>query len=251
MKKILILFKKDLLELWRTKKILILSLVFILFALSSPVLAYYTPEILKSLGASGMQIAIPKATIYDSYDQFYKNIGQIGLFVLIIVISGLIVNERRRGQFTSLLNNGVNKAQFVLSKIVSQVLVFSLIYLLAIACFSIYNIVLFDKNWLAHSFLSLLLIYVYFFFVICLTNFFSSWMKNMVLTLVLSLAITIFMGLFSMFKFGSYLPSYLPNLATSVLHGKELTNAYQTMGISCLVSLALVVLAAKLCSNRE
>jgi ABC-2 type transport system permease protein len=251
MRKFTILFRKDLLELWRTKKILILALVFILFALSSPVLAYYTPEILKSLGASRMQITIPKATIYDSYDQFYKNIGQIGLFVLIIVISGLIVNERRRGQFTSLLNNGVNKTNFVLSKIISQILVFNLIYILAIGCFSIYNLVLFDKTWLAHSFLSLFLTYVYFLFTICLTNFFSSWLKNMTLTLVLSLAVSIFMGLFSMFEFGKYLPSYLPNLASSTLHGQDLTNAYQTLGISCLISLLLVLLAVKLCSNRD
>ncbi|GAB2024573.1 ABC transporter permease subunit [Lactovum odontotermitis] len=251
MRKFTILLKKDLMELWRTKKILILALVFVLFALSSPVLAYYTPEILKLAGAGGMKIEIPKATILDSYSQFYKNIGQIGLFVLIILFSGLIVNERRRGQFTSLLNNGVNKLQFVLSKVISQILVFSLVYVLSVGCFAVYNIVLFDKTWISHSFLSIVLTYVYFIFAICLTDFFSSWTKSMMLSIVLSLAVTILLSVLNIFEFGKYLPSYLSTLSLSVLQRQDLTNAYQTMGISLLVSLLLVVLAVQLCSNKE
>ena len=250
MNKLFVLLKKDLLGLWRTKKILILGLVFLLFALSSPVLAYYTPDIVK-MASPNLVLNIPKATIFDSYHQFSGNLSQIGLFVLIILSASEIVTERQKGQFTSLLNNGVNKAQFVLAKILSQVVVFSLIFLFAIGFFGIYNFVLFNRAFAGHSVLSFALLYVYFLFVLTLCNFFSSFSKSLAITMVFSFAVTVLMSIFNIFKFGKYLPSALPGLFESVLKSERLTNAYQTMGITVLVTVVLLGLAIRFCRNKD
>jgi ABC-2 type transport system permease protein len=196
-------------------------------------------------------VEIPKATLFDSYHQLYGNLGQIGLFVLIILSAGQIVNERKKSQFTSLLNNGVNKIQFVLSKIVSQLLLFSLVYLLSLAFFGIYNFILFDKVFAAHSALSFALIFINFFFTIALVNFFSSFAKSTTAAMVLSFISILVLSLFNLFSFGKYLPTYLTSLAEDVLKGNHVTNAYQTLGITLALAFILSALAVQLCRNKE
>ncbi|MFV0555672.1 MAG: ABC transporter permease [Lactovum sp.] len=250
MKNISVLLKKDLLSLWRSKKILILSIVFLLFAFSSPVLAYYMPEILK-LVADDLVINSAKVTLLDSYLQFFKNLGQIGLFILIILFIPELINERKKGQLATLFNHKVTKTEFILSKLISQIIIFTFIFGLSIATFSLYNLILFEKAWLSHSFLSFSLFYLYFIFIICLCNFFSSFSRNLTLAMVLTFSIVIFMPIFHIFDFGVYLPSYLTNLSTSVLTSQFIQKSYQNIISTSISSIFLIFLAIQLCRYQE
>jgi ABC-2 type transport system permease protein len=77
---------------------------------------------------SNIIIEIPEPTAIDSFLQFFKNLGQMVLFVLIIVFSPLIVDERQNGMFSNLLTNGVKSKNFILAKIGSPKL-FSLFFI--------------------------------------------------------------------------------------------------------------------------
>lgn len=81
MKDIYYFTKKELLEVWRTKRLLILLVVFIIFGILSPLMAKLTPEILKSSFGSEVQLTIPEPTSIDSWVQFYKNITQMGIYI--------------------------------------------------------------------------------------------------------------------------------------------------------------------------
>ena len=83
MKQFGILLNKDLLELYRTKKVLIILSIFAIMALLSPVLTYMTPELLSALGDE-FQITLPEMTIIDSYLQLASNINQICMLVLVM-----------------------------------------------------------------------------------------------------------------------------------------------------------------------
>ena len=256
MKTYFILLKKDLLELWRNKRFLIIAVVFIVFALGSPIMARMMPEIITSIdfgsSSESVKIELPPATITDSYDQFVSNITQMGVFAIIATFGGLIVRERRKGLYNNLVNNGVNKIQFLFAKVDAQCIAVTVIYLVSCLLFSAYNYILFDAFLVEHSLLSFLSLYVYLIFIICLVNFFATIAKSTTLSIVLSFAVAILIGLFEFFKFGKYLPNHLVNISFDVFRDPEyLDYAYTTIGIGLLISLILAGLSVQLLKNKE
>jgi len=137
MKAFLAFFKKELVENWRTYRLIILLVVLVLFGIMSPLIAKLTPEILKSLGDTGMTILIPEPTWVDAWMQFFSNIGQMGILVLIIVFCGITANEFSRGTLVNLLTKGLKRRTVVLSKFLSATLTWTVGYLICLAvCFA-------------------------------------------------------------------------------------------------------------------
>ena len=63
------LLRKELLEQWRTLRLPVVAAVFLLVGLISPLLARFTPEILKAVGGDQFQIILPTPTTADAVDQ--------------------------------------------------------------------------------------------------------------------------------------------------------------------------------------
>ena len=63
----IIFTKKELLESWRTHRLLILTVVFLIFGILSPLIAKLMPELLKG-GLGGIKVAVPKPTSLDAID---------------------------------------------------------------------------------------------------------------------------------------------------------------------------------------
>jgi|GEM_PF-3012382 len=252
MRNLSILMKKDFIELIRTKKVLILSLVFLLFAMSSPLLAFYMPQIIASVGGELQGLQLPDPSITDSYTQFASNISQLCAYVLLVLYAGQIVTERKKGQLTTLMNNGVTKAQFVLSKVFSQILLLTGIYLLSIVFLEFYNFVLFDDFLVKHTLQTYFALYIYLIFVIALVNFFSSLAKSNVMSISFSFITVILLSIFDLFSFGRFMPNYLISLSVKVLSDKDvLLNLYQTSFITLGISILLVGLSVELCRTWE
>jgi ABC-2 type transport system permease protein len=72
------LLRKELLEQWRTTRLPVVATVFVLVGLSSPLLARFTPEILKAVGGDQFQITLPTPTAADAYDQLRRTSGSSG-----------------------------------------------------------------------------------------------------------------------------------------------------------------------------
>ena len=251
MKQFWILVKKDFMELYRTKKILILFCIFVAFALASPILAKVTPDILKALGDS-VQIIMPEPTIVDSYGQFVGNIAGTCIFALIIVFGGLIVNERRRGIYNNLLNNGVKKRNFVMAKVKVQAEVFTVIYLVSCLLFSVYNYVLFNEFLIQYSLLSFLAIYVYMFFIISITNLYSVLFKSSIMSIMLAIGTTLLLAIFDLFRFGKYLPNYLVNISVNIFRDGEVLNyIYYNIGITFLLIIVITLASIRFCKNKD
>ena len=136
---LLILSKKDLVEQWRTKKILILTIIFLFVAISSPIMAKLLPEIMKSVSVPGMVISLPLPTYLDAIDQYIKNIGQIALLVIIFIVAGAISDEKSRKTLEILLTKPISRAAFVLSKFKSYFISVSAIFTLCSIIFYCYT----------------------------------------------------------------------------------------------------------------
>ncbi len=114
---------KELREILRTWRIWVLPGIVLFFALSGPILAVFTPELLKSVTGSqpGLVIELPDPTWRDAYLQWTKNLAQIVTYALVIILGGLVSSERKSGTAVLVLTKPVTRAAFVLAKFTSQV----------------------------------------------------------------------------------------------------------------------------------
>lgn len=123
--------KKEFLEQLRGYKFLILFSVFILFGMTSPLLAKMTPELLKSLSGTGITITLPKVTASDAWAQFFKNISQIGMIALILVFGTSLPQEIHRGTLIIPLSKGLSRNAVILAKYLASFLEWTVGYFIS------------------------------------------------------------------------------------------------------------------------
>ena len=111
------LLKKEAIESARTKKMISTFILFLFIGLISPLTAKLTPMILQSIATGNIDINVAPPSEIDSWTQFFKNISQIGMFGLAIILSTQMANEFQKGTLINLLSKGLPRYQVVLSKI--------------------------------------------------------------------------------------------------------------------------------------
>lgn len=111
------LLKKESIEGARTKKMISTFILFLFIGLISPLTAKLTPMILQSIATGNIDINVAPPSEIDSWTQFFKNISQIGMFGLAIILSTQMANEFQKGTLINLLSKGLPRYQVVLSKI--------------------------------------------------------------------------------------------------------------------------------------
>jgi len=107
------LLRKELLEQWRTLRLPVIATIFLLVGLSSPLLARFTPEILKSVAGDQFSITLPTPTAADAVDQLAKNLGQFGGLIAVLLAMGAVASEKERGTAALLLTKPVSRAAFL------------------------------------------------------------------------------------------------------------------------------------------
>ncbi len=137
--------KKELREFIKTSKGFILLGLFLFFAISSPILAKYMNELLLTI-ASDVPIVLPEPRLQDAWLQFYKNVSTI-FIVYIIIMTGSVSQEKNKGSIILVLTKRVTRLNFVVSKFVAGIIVFTLLYLLSVGLAAWYTQVLFQAFW--------------------------------------------------------------------------------------------------------
>ena len=124
--------RKELLQLWRTKMVLVILGVFALFGIASPLLAYFMPQIFANIqGAELFKDLIPTPGVKDAIDQYVKNISQFGFLIAILVGMGKVAGEKERGMTEMILSKPLPRWAFILSKFTAQALVYTAAFLVA------------------------------------------------------------------------------------------------------------------------
>ena len=157
MKQYIAFTKKEFTESLRTYKFLIMTVVFLIFGIMSPLTAKFTPEILKAAGldpSAAAALGLGEPTMIDSWAQFFKNTGQLGLLVAAIVFSGIMANEFTKGTLINMLTKGLNRGTVVLAKLTAAVTVWTLAYLLCLGTCRGYTAYYFEPVGLSNVFFS-------------------------------------------------------------------------------------------------
>lgn len=124
---------KELTEYIRTYKLLIVGLVFLLFGMMSPLAAKYLPQLIEQFMPEGIQMTIQAPTALDSWMQFNKNVSQMGMFVIVILLSGIMAGEYSKGTLIHILTKGLPRRTVVLAKFTAAALLWTGAYLLCFA----------------------------------------------------------------------------------------------------------------------
>lgn len=132
--KITALIKKEILELIRTKRFLIVSLIFITLGVLSPYTAKLLPNILNEI--NNIAVEVPEPTLFDSWYQFFKSISQLGLVVLVIFSINILLEEFKQSTLTIIIVRGGNIGNVILGKFVVYSLAWMVLLSLAgFVCF--------------------------------------------------------------------------------------------------------------------
>jgi ABC-2 type transport system permease protein len=109
---------KEAREILHTWRIWVLPGILLFFALSSPVLARFTPQIVGALAGDQLKgFTIPTPTYLDAYTEWIKNLSQIALFALIIIYASIISSELKSGTAVLVLTKPVSRTAFVIAKV--------------------------------------------------------------------------------------------------------------------------------------
>ncbi len=138
------LLRKELLEQWRTTRLPVVATVFLLVGLSSPLLARFTPELLKAVAGDQFQITLPSPTVADAYDQLAKNLGQFGALIAVLLAMGAMATEKERGTAALILTKPVSRAAFLVAKLIAIATTLGVSTTIAAAGAWFYTLVLFE-----------------------------------------------------------------------------------------------------------
>ena len=141
-----VFLRKELREMVRNNRVLVVAAVFLVLGIISPLTAKYTPELLKAIGTGqpGVQITFPTPTVADAIAQYLKNVAGTGIFVAILLPMGMVAREKERGTAAFVLTKPVSRAAFLGAKLVALLVLLGVGVLLAAIVTYIYTAILFE-----------------------------------------------------------------------------------------------------------
>ena len=236
-----IVLRKELTEQWRTKRLLIVAAVLVVFGLGSPLLAKVTPDILRSVPnlPSGLADIIPEPTLTDAVAQYVKNMSQFGILLAVLMSMGAVAQEKERGTAALMLTHPVGHASFLLAKFTALALTFALsLVIAALGCWY-YTHLLFEAlpwgGYLALNGLMLLVFLAY----IAVTIFFSTLARSQGAAAGMAFAgLVLVAGIGSLPRLNEYFPGALFGWGTSLVLGVEVSARAALWG-----SLGLIVVS--------
>ena len=127
------LLKKELKEQYRTHRLIIVGVIYVLFGIGTPLLLKFLPEILK-LSGENLQIIYTPPTAVQSFTEFAGTIGQVGIVVAVLFGMGMVASELRSGTAVMTLSKPISRASFVTAKLIAISLTFLLALTVAASC---------------------------------------------------------------------------------------------------------------------
>lgn len=238
-----VMIKKELLEIYRSKKFLILIILFAFVAISSPIIAKILPSILKSMPATpGLTINLPDPTWRDAMDQFIKNIGQIGSIVLFILFAGSISEEKNKKTLELVLTKPVSRTNFILAKFMANIGATKVVFILAAIVFYIYTTSLLGAFSLLNFVWLAIFLLIFIVFVISLSLFYSAIMNSsstaIVMAFLTDVVISIIFGYVKALR--DYTPRYVLNNYQDLMANGQLSHFWPSIITNLVLIIVLV-----------
>jgi len=248
----LVVFRREMMEQWRTDRLLIVAAVLAAFGLASPLLAKFTPEMLKAIPGVPPEVlaTIPTPSVADAIAQYAKNMSQFGIILSLLMAMGMVVQEKERGTAAFFLTRPVSRGTFILAKFAALAVTFAIsLTLAALGCWY-YTYVLFEPlawgPFLALNGLFLLVFLVY--MAVALLSSVIAHSQGIAVGLAFIFLILIG-GIGALPRLGDYFPGKLFGWGAALMTGGG-DSAWPALGIS-LGMIVAALLAAYLIFRRQ
>jgi len=248
----LVFLKKEFREILRTHKIYVVPCIFLFFAISSPLIAKMTPEIIKSL-APDFEITLPNPTAADSYLQLFKNLNQIGILAVIFTSIGLVADEKVRGTAILMLTKPVPKWSFILSKfIATSVLVLGATILAYCTCL-FYTVFIFKDALFAVSAQAIVLAAAYYLLIIAVTLLASTVSRSLALSGAFSIGGFFLLSILPVLhkSLAKYTPGALPTFQDKMIAGTATFGEAVPALVITLAAVAVLLILTVLIFKRQ
>lgn len=215
--------KKEFMEAYKTPKGIIIGIIFLFFGILSPLTAKYMNEIISMAGQQpGLEIKLPPPTYLQSYEQFFKNIYLMMTIVIILVFAGSVAEEKSRGTIVLVLTKCLSRQAFILCKLISAILLFTLSYLAATTICIFYTALMFPEFMNSGIIIALLLYWVYGFLMITLTLLVSILSNSMTVAAISGFGCFAFISAISAMPYiGKYTPGVLQELSWELINNTK------------------------------
>ncbi len=243
MRSLFAFIKKEFTEQFRSGRLIILGLLFVLFGIMNPAIAKLTPWLLEtmadSLAESGMIVTDVKVSAMDSWVQFYKNIP-IGLIAFVLIENSIFTKEYISGTLVLSLTKGLERYKVVISKTVVLTVLWSICYWM---CFGItygYNAYFWDNSIAQNLMFSVVCWWLFGVMVVALMVLFSAVAKSNTGVLLGTGGVVLVSYLIGLLpKCSKYLPTNLAD-GNSLIYGLAETKTYMP---SLLIAIATGVIS--------
>jgi ABC-2 type transport system permease protein len=236
------LLGKELREQWRTLRLPILVVVFLIIGFGSPVLARFTPELIRALGGDLFTIQLPPPTAADAVDQLLKNGTQFGILIAILLAMGTVATERDRGTAALVLVGPASRAAFIVAKAVVLALTLAVAVAAGTATAWLYTAILFEPPAAAGFAAAGVLLWLELLVFAALTFLGSTLSRSALAAAGLGFALLIVLGVLSAIPaIGSVLPTGLTGTARALAVG---TPAADWRPVATSIALIVVCVAA-------
>lgn len=246
---------KELLELHRSGRLLLLTILFTAFGVMNPAMAKLTPWLLRtmsdSLEASGITITEVNVTAMDSWVQFFKNMPMAMLLVL-VMFGGIFTSEYSKGTLIPLLAKGLRRNAVSAAKTFAMLLVWSVGYLLSYGVTFFYSNYYWDNSAVKNYAFAAFGLWLFGVLLVCSITFFSSFADSAAQVLLGTGGVYFVLYLLgAVGKVREYLPSYLTR-SGELLTGQAKPSDYAAaVCVTAVASILLLIASIPLTAKRR
>ncbi len=237
---------KELVEQWRSYRLLIVVAVLVAMGILGPLTARYMNELMRAIPGMppGLEAVLPKPDVNLGVEQLVKNLAQFGVVLALLVPMASVVGEKASGTAAMTLSKPVSRGAFLAAKFGAlKVMLLTGVVLSVLAGYA-YLGMLFE--WLpAVGFLALAaLLLLYLLVYATLTLFASTVAKSQLAAAGLAIGMALILALIgSIPQVGVYLPASLVSWGHALALGQASESNWAAVGVSVGISLVALLSA--------
>lgn len=255
MKGFLAFFSKEVRELARTGRLLLLGILGVIFGIMNPAIAKLTPWLMEqmadTLEGSGLTVTAYTVTAADSWTQFFKN-SPMGLIIMLILFSGAFTNEYAKGTLVPLLTKGLSRSGMAAAKTAMMLGAWSGFYWLTFGITYAYTVYFWDNSVVSHLAFAVFGYWLMGVFLFCVMIFVSSFATSMGQVLAVTGCVYGGMLLLGMWeKAARYLPTRLTQSAALLTDTAQPADAFAALAVTAALSAGLLLLSLPLTAKRK
>jgi ABC-2 type transport system permease protein len=139
------LLEKEIVEAWRTYRIVIVCALFAVIGIVTPVLVRNLPDLFAMFAPPDFELGLEEMGLPDVVDQLLRSVSQLGALAAILLTMGSVAGEKERRTAALVLTKPVSRFAFLMAKLVSIAMVLALATGLGILAAWLYTSLLFEQ----------------------------------------------------------------------------------------------------------